>query len=185
MSTVAQPIPSINARAVDARVARTLNLMCQRALAKHPEEAARIQRGYAIAVEGGVHLSGVGLATVQSQRQPETCYTVHSRCTCWDVTRAPDGRCKHRWAKALMVQALTYMAQQSEAPDEVLPRPYDFPQWTKYEATYQGPESGGEPVNGIAELLEADLFVFWPEGARTCWHCAYHEVALGPGIEEG
>jgi hypothetical protein len=185
MSTVVQPLPAFNAQAIEACVAHALHLMCQRALAKHPEEAARIQRGYAIAVEGGVHLSGVGLATVQSQRQPETCYTVHSQCTCWDATWAPDGRCKHRWAKALMVQALTYMAQQSEAPDDVLPRPYDFPQWTKYEATYQGPESGGEPVNGIAELLEADLFVFWPEGARTCWHCAYHEVALGPGIEEG
>ena len=107
MSTIAQPIPSFNARAVDAFVAHTLDLMCQRALAKHPEEAARIQRGYAIAVEGGVHLSGVGLASVQSQRQPETWYTVYSQCPCWDATRAPDGRCKHRWAKALMVQSLT------------------------------------------------------------------------------
>src|SRR5262249_40587662 len=117
MSTVAQPIPSISARAVNASVARTLDLMCQRALAKHPEEAARIQRGYAIAVAGGVHLSGVGLATVQSQQQPALCYTVHSHCTCWDATRAPDGRCKHRWAKALLVQALTSMAQHGEAPD--------------------------------------------------------------------
>jgi len=184
MSTVAQPILSGNAPAGNAPVAHVLDLMCQRALAKHPEEAARIQRGYAIAVEGGVYLSGVDLATVQSQRQPETWYTVHSHCTCWDATRAPDGRCKHRWATALLGQALTYMVQQSEAPADLLPQPYDFPPWTKYEATYQGPESGGEPVNGIAELLEPGLFVFWPEGARTCWHCAYHEVALGPGIEE-
>jgi hypothetical protein len=67
---------------------------------------------------------------------------------------------------------------------EELPTPYAFPRWKKYEATYQGPESNGEPVNGIAELLEAGLFVFWPTDQRTCWHCEYHEVALGPGIEE-
>jgi hypothetical protein len=38
---------------------------------------------------------------------------------------------------------------------------------------------------GIAEILEPGLFVFWPTDKRTCWHCAYHEVALGPGIDEG
>lgn len=179
MSTVAQPIQPVN-----DRVADVLDLIRQRALAQYPEEIARIQRGYTIAVEGGVQLYGSGLAAVQSQGQPELWYTVNGHCTCRDATRAPARRCKHRWAKGLMVQALTYMVQHSEAPSDLLPQPYDFPQWTKYEATYQGPESGGEPVNGIAELLEPGLFVFWPEGARTCWHCAYHEVALGPGIED-
>jgi hypothetical protein len=180
MSTVVPPLLSGNAPAGNEPVAHVLELLCQRALAQYPEEAARIQRGYAIAVEGGVHLSGVGLATVQSQRQPETWYPVHRQCTCWDATRAPGGRCKHRWAKALLVQAV----QPSEALAARVPQPYDFPPWTKYEATYQGPASGGAPVNGIAELLAPGLFVFWPAGARTCWHCAYHEVALGPGIEE-
>src|SRR5882672_10026507 len=42
MSTVAQPLPSVNARAVDDGVAQALDLLCQRALAQHPEEAARI-----------------------------------------------------------------------------------------------------------------------------------------------
>jgi hypothetical protein len=179
MHTVLQPVQPVN-----ARVAQALELMQQRALEQCPGEAARIQRGHDIAAGGGVQLYGPGLAEVQSQRQPATWYTVNSHCMCQDASRAPQGRCKHRWAKALMVQALTYLVQHSEPPADLLPQPYAFPRWTKYEATYQGPESGGEPVNGIAELLEPGLFVFWPADQRTCWHCAYHEVALGPGIEE-
>src|SRR5262245_27681141 len=169
---------------VNDRVARALDRMHQQALAQYPKEAVRITRGYAIATQGGVHLDGYGLATVQSQRQPATWYTVNSHCACPDASRAPRGRCKHRWAKALLVQALTHLVQHSALPVEGLPTPYAFPRWTKYEATYQGPESNGAPVNGTAELLEPGLFVFWPTDKRTCWHCAYHEVALGPGIEE-
>ena len=165
-------------------VAQALDRICQHALAQYPQEAARITRGYTIAVWGGVHLDGHGLATVQSQRQPETWYTVNGHCPCPDASRAPAGRCKHRWAKTLLVQALTHVTQHSALPIEGLPTPYAFPRWRTYEATYQGPESGGELVNGIAELLEPGLFVFWPENKRTCWHCAYHEVALGPGLEE-
>jgi hypothetical protein len=169
---------------VNDSVVQTLDRIRQQALAQYPKEAVRITRGHAIAVQGGVHLDGYGLAAVQSQQHPETWYTVNSHCTCHDASRAPAGRCKHRWAKALLVQALTHIAQHSALPVEELPTPYAFPRWRKYEATYQGPESGGEPIDGIAELLEAGLFVFWPTGKRTCWHCAYHEVALGPGIEE-
>src|SRR5215468_8103928 len=169
---------------VNESVIQTLDRIRQQALAQYPKEAARITRGHAIAVRGGVHLDGHGLATVQSQQQPESWYTVNGHCTCPDASRAPQGRCKHRWAKSLFVQTLTYLAQHSTLPIEGLPTPYAFPRWTKYEATYQGPESSGEPVNGIAELLEPGLFVFWPADRRTCWHCAYHEVALGPGIEE-
>jgi len=168
---------------VNDNVVQTLDRIRQQALAQYPKEAARITRGHAIAAQGGVHLDGHGLAAVQSQRHPETWYTVNGHCTCHDASRAPAGRCKHRWAKALFVQALTYLAQHSDLPVEELPTPYAFPRWRKYEATYQGLESGGAPVNGIAELLEPGLFVFWPTGQRTCWHCAYHEVALGPGIE--
>jgi hypothetical protein len=180
MPTILQPESRVN-----DSVAQALDRIRQQALAQYPKEATWITRGYAIAVRGGVQLDGHGLATVQSQRQPETWYTVNGHCTCPDASRAPKGRCKHRWAKALLVQALTHVVQHSALPVEGLPTPYAFPRWTKYEATYQGPESAGEPVNGIAELLEPGLFVFWPTDKRTCWHCVYHEVALGPGIEEG
>jgi hypothetical protein len=126
---------------VNDDVIQALDRIRQQALAQYPKEAARITRGYTIAVQGGVHLDGYGLAAVQSQQHPETWYTVNSHCTCRDTARAPAGRCKHRWAKALLVQALTYIAQHTDLPMEELPTPYAFPRWTKYEATYQGPES--------------------------------------------
>ena len=128
---------------VNDNVVQTLDRIRQQALAQYPKEAARITRGHAIAVQGGVHLDGHGLAAVQSQRHPETWYTVNGHCTCHDASRAPAGRCKHRWAKALLVQALTHLAQHSDLPIEELPTPYAFPRWRKYEATYQGLESGG------------------------------------------
>lgn len=127
---------------VNDNVVQTLDRIRQQALAQYPKEAARITRGHAIAAQGGVHLDGHGLAAVQSQRHPETWYTVNGHCTCHDASRAPAGRCKHRWAKALLVQALTYLAQHSGLPVEELPTPYAFPRWRKYEATYQGLESG-------------------------------------------
>src|SRR5262249_3074128 len=138
---------------VNDLVACALDRMHQQALAQYPKEAVRITRGHAIAVQGGVHLDGYGLAAVQSQRQPETWYTVNGHCACPDASRAPRGRFKPPRAKALPGQALTHLVQHSALPVEGLPTPYAFPRWTKYEATYQGPESAGEPVNGTAELL--------------------------------
>src|SRR5215475_15823667 len=122
MPTVLQTASPVNDSVVQA-----LHRICQQALVQYPREAARITRGYAIAARGGVHLDGHGLATVQSERQPETWYTVNSHCVCPDAARAPRGRCKHRWAKALLVQALTHLVQHSALPVEGLPTPYAFP----------------------------------------------------------
>ena len=174
----AQPVEPLNDHVIAA-----LDLMRQWALETYPQEAARIQRGYAIALLGGVHLQGDGLAAIQSQSQPETWYTVNGHCRCYDSTRVRPGHCKHRWAKTLLTKALTYLAQHSIEPLDTLPAPYAFPRWRYYEATYQGPESGWEHVNGIAELIESGLFFFRPAGQATGWHCGYAEVALGPGIE--
>jgi hypothetical protein len=41
-----------------------------------------------------------------------------------------------------------------------------------------------QPVNGIAELLEPGWFFFQPSAGGDGWECAYHEVALGPGLED-
>jgi hypothetical protein len=163
---------------------QALESVVRLALATYPDEAARIRRGHAIALQGGVRLCGSGLAEVQSQRQPATWYVVNGRCHCPDSERAPDGRCKHRWAKELLVRAQTYLAQTTrrripEAPNT----PYEFPRWTRYEATYQGPHTAMQPVNGIAELLEPGQFFFQPADGGDGWECPYHEVALGPGIE--
>jgi hypothetical protein len=155
------------------------------AVARYPDEAIRIQRGHAIARQGGVRLSGSGLAEVQSQHHPATWYVVNGRCRCPHSRYAPQGRCKHWWAKRLLVWAQTAHAQTTarripEAPTT----PYAFPQWTRYAATYQGPHTAMQPVNGIAELLEPGWFFFQPDTGGDGWECAYQEVALGPGIED-
>jgi len=157
--------------------------MLQRALERYPQEMARITRGHTIALTGGVTLHGCGLAAVRSSSVPSRAYTVNGHCICPDVSKAPDGRCKHRWAKALYSKALTYLIQnESDVPE--LPEPYSFPQWTRYKATYQGPQSAGHRVDGIAELIEDGLFYFSPAtDDHGGWMAEYHEVALGPGIE--
>jgi hypothetical protein len=162
-----------------------LELALSLALAQYPDEAARIQRGYGIAMQGGVRLCGSGFAEVQSQRHPTTWYEVHERCHCWDSKYAPDGRCKHWWGKRLLVWAQTSLAQTAHPhlPDAPV-TPYDFPRWTRYEATYQGPRTAMQPVNGIAELLAPGWFFFQPDEGGDGWDCAYQEVALGPGIAE-
>ena len=63
MPTVLQSELTVNDNVVQA-----LDRIRQQALVQYPKEAARITRGHAIAVQGGVHLDGHGLATVQSQR---------------------------------------------------------------------------------------------------------------------
>lgn len=180
MATVPQP-----PQALPLSLPHALELALGLALAQYPDEASRIQRGYGIAVQGGVRLCGSGLAEVQSQRHPTTWYVVNGRCRCWDSKYAPDGRCKHWWGKRLLVWAQTSLAQttRTRLPD-VPVTPYDFPRWTRYEATYQGPRTAMQPVNGIAELLEPGWFFFQPDEGGDGWDCSYEEVALGPGIAE-
>ena len=72
---------------VNDGVTQALDRIRRQALAQYPKEAARITRGHAIAVRGGVHLDGHGLAAVQSQQRPETWYTVNSHCPCQDASR--------------------------------------------------------------------------------------------------
>lgn len=161
-----------------------LDLAQRLAVAKYVNEAARIARGHAIAQQGGVRLCGAGLAEVQSQSQPAMWYVVNGHCRCLDSRRAPEGRCKHRWAKLLLVWAQTHLAQHTgrRLPDAP-PTPYDFPRWRRYEATYQGPITAMQPVNGIAELVEPGWFFFQPTAGDYGWEAAYHEVALGAGLD--
>jgi hypothetical protein len=157
------------------------------ALSHHPKEAARIQRGHAIALQGDVRCYGSGLAEVQSQSQSQTTtwYVVNGRCYCPDSGRAPQGRCKHRWAAWVLTWAQTHLAQQNGASAPQAPKTlYHIPRWKCYEATYQGPCTAMQPVNGIAKLLEADRFFFQPDHGGYGWEAAYHEVALGPGIAD-
>ena len=55
--------------------------------------------------------------SVQSGTDAEVVYTVNGHCDCPDVARAPEGRCKHRWAKCLVKRATAEVnAQQPQVP---------------------------------------------------------------------
>jgi hypothetical protein len=163
-----------------------LELAACLAMAQYPDEAVWIQRGHAIVRQGRIRLSGSGLAEVQSQSHPDIWYVVNGCCRCPNSRYAPQGRCKHWWAKRLLVWAQTAHAQNTVLDIPQAPAtPYDFPRWTRYAATYQGPQTAMQPVNGIAELLEPGWFFFQPEASEDGWECPYEEVALGPGLDEG
>lgn len=83
-----------------------LRALAERAKTRYPGEQARIERGLLLALNGHVALLPDGTATVRSGKDAEVVYHVtrHS-CDCADVTRAPDGRCKHRWSVAFVRKA--------------------------------------------------------------------------------
>lgn len=78
----------------------------QQARTRYPGEATRIDKGLVIALNHGVTLRTHGSATVQSASDPEVVYHVAAGvCDCLDFPRAPEGRCKHRYAVCLVKRA--------------------------------------------------------------------------------
>jgi hypothetical protein len=89
-----------------------LRALATRATARYPGEQARIERGLLLALNGHVTLHDDGAATVRSGSDAEVGYTVkQGTCDCPDFHRAPDGRCKHRWAVSLVRKAQKSLAQ--------------------------------------------------------------------------
>ncbi len=87
-----------------------LHTLAAQATTRYAGEHLRIAKGLVIALNHGATLQADGTALVQSQSEPEIVYTVNGHCDCKDATHgAPEGRCKHRWAKTLTsrAQALT------------------------------------------------------------------------------
>lgn len=181
MATITQTIISVNDRAFQSALAE----MRMRALAAYPNEEARINRGHAIAAQGGVTLLSNGMASVASQTYHDTDYTVNGSCICRDYAVAAAGRCKHRYAASMHRKTLEYLMSHVDEPLEgqnhSMPS-YDFPTlWTRFYATYSSP---GLHVNGIAERQGDGSFLFTPEGETSSVPCQYYELALGPGIED-
>lgn len=168
---------------VNDQVASALHVLRARALDRYPNEEARINRGHALALQGGVTLHADGTASAYSTTLVDTWYRINGTCLCQDAAfRAPAGRCKHRWATCLLRKALAHLAAHPVDPlGDDLPTPYPFPQWTRYAATYVGPQTR-EPVNGIATRQADGGFAFVPDGGDTAWGCDYAAVALGPGL---
>lgn len=114
MATIAQrptPIKSEEAavratRAADVARDAALRSLAAQAATRYAGEQLRISKGLVIALNHGATLQADGTALVHSQTDPELVYTVNGHCDCPDATHgAPDGRCKHRWAKTLTVRA--------------------------------------------------------------------------------
>jgi hypothetical protein len=89
----------------------TLRQLAAQATARYAGEKARIDRGLGLALNGHVTLNEDGSAEVLSGSGAEVVYHVaHGTCDCPDFARAPDGRCKHRWAACLVKKATKAMA---------------------------------------------------------------------------
>jgi hypothetical protein len=83
-----------------------LRALAEKAKTRYPGEDQRIERGLLLALNGHVELLPDGTATVQSSKDAEVQYQVrHGHCDCPDFARAPDGRCKHAYARALVRKA--------------------------------------------------------------------------------
>jgi hypothetical protein len=93
-----------------------------RAKAAYPAERCRIERGLQICLSDDVVIGADGVAIVHSQSEPDLDYHVGSQCSCPDAKeRAPEGRCKHRWARSLFLYA-----QQHASTVELLPHEEDL-----------------------------------------------------------
>lgn len=105
-------------RAADVARDAALRSLAAQATTRYPGEQRRISKGLVIALNHGATLQADGTALVQSQTESEIVYTVNGHCDCPDATHAthgaPDGRCKHRWAKTLTVRALALDAEPVE-----------------------------------------------------------------------
>ena len=75
------------------------------ALVAYHDEEATILRGFQIALHDGVTLGADGMHRVASDSHPGEYYHCNGACTCRAFHRAPEGRCKHRFAVALVKKA--------------------------------------------------------------------------------
>lgn len=132
-----------------------------RAKVAYPREGLRIERGLQIALASGVILLTDNTAHIASQSHPGETYPVNGHCTCRDVAAAPDGRCKHRWAKSLAKWAHT--AIKAAHVDG-------------YYATYYPPS--GEWVPGVAHWTERG-WCFVPDDGADPQYVAQHALCLG------
>ena len=106
MSTVAQSTMEYTEKLRQAlQRDTTLRQLAQQATARYAGDQARIDRGLVLALNGNVTLHADGTASVQSGTDAEIVYTVNGHCDCPDAQRAPEGRCKHRWAKTFVKRA--------------------------------------------------------------------------------
>jgi hypothetical protein len=80
--------------------------IADKARAKLPESASRVDRAVKLVLAGDVHLQADGSAHVASQSQGTAAYhVVNGTCPCRDYDKAPGQLCKHRLAFGLARRA--------------------------------------------------------------------------------
>jgi len=168
MQTVAQTVTTV-------QFDTALRQMADRARTRYAGEAARIDRGLVIALNGGVTLHRDGTASVQSCSNAEVVYHVaHGTCDCPDFQRAPEGRCKHRYAVCLVKKAQVQAAEEQAAQT--------------YYATYTTPD--GEVLQGTARWipqstapwLPGDGWLFLSETEEAYFTGRAHALVLGGNV---
>src|SRR5919201_301501 len=80
--------------------------IAEKAKAKLPECAGRVESAVKIVLAGDVELLADGTAKVASQSNGTTAYhVVNGHCDCKDFAKAPHGLCKHRLSAAIARRA--------------------------------------------------------------------------------
>jgi len=149
---------TIQESALTVNFDRALRTAAEKALTRYAGEAERITRGLVLALNGAVTLQKDGTASVQSGSNPEISYTVNGHCDCHDAPRAQDGRCKHRYAKALVKKALDLIAIR------------------RFYATYTAPD--GTAHQGIATATDRG-WLFVADDGGIPLYAALQALALG------
>jgi hypothetical protein len=162
MQTVTQTVTTV-------QFDNALRAMADRARTRYAGEAARIDRGLVIALNGGVTLHQDGTASVQSCSNAEVVYHVaHGTCDCPDIQRAPEGRCKHVWARCFVRKATTQIAEHHAAHT--------------YYATYYAEHA---TYQGTAQYLDGQGWVFRSdEDDFTLAYADCGSLALGGNVAQ-
>lgn len=88
-----------------------LDELAQKATTRYPACAKRIASATRLILSSRAMLNPDGTATIQSEKTEGKTYTVNGHCSCVDAQYgAPDGMCKHRFAKSLLKRALQDMS---------------------------------------------------------------------------
>ncbi len=162
----------------------------RRATTTYPTETTRILQGMTIVIDGGVQIDGSD-AWVQSQTHANQQYHVNGGCSCPDAQyRAPEGRCQHRWAKAIALKStipgMVPMHKRVPAPVPapvltIIPTPSPSPVSPRYYATWypDATRKQGEP--GIAQCVGAQ-WEFTPDDGTTPLLVSLAYLTLGGDI---
>ena len=93
-----------------------------------PACSTRIDKAIELVLNNAVELLDGGQARVTSQQGGTTAYVVcNGTCECADFPKAPDGFCKHRLARALVIRAIEIAKTIGQAPSLVAVTPAALP----------------------------------------------------------